>query len=95
MPPVCIPQTWDILYSYLVTGEPGRDYKVGSKIRSASVIGAGGISGTATYSATKANARQSTGTLSGSLAVTMAAIGRVRPFANGRQGAVLRLFGAV
>ena len=46
-PPVCIPPTWDILYSYLVTGEPGRDYKVGPKIRSATVTGAGGISGTA------------------------------------------------
>ncbi len=94
-PPVCIPQTWYILYNYLVTREPGRDYKFGPKIRSATVTGAGGISGTATYSAKKANARQSTGTLKGSLAVTVPAIGRVRPFANGSQGAVQRLSGAV
>jgi hypothetical protein len=60
-----------------------------------SVTGAGGISGTATYSAKRANARQSTGTLSGSLAVTMPAIGRVRPFAKGTQSAVERLIGAV
>jgi hypothetical protein len=86
---------WGVAYSYTVTGEPGRDYKVGSKLRSATVTGAGGISGTATYSAKKANARQSTGTLSGSLAATIAGIGRVRPFAKGPQSAVQRLSGAV
>lgn len=86
---------WGIAYSYSVAGEPARDYKVGPKLRSATVTGAVGISGTATYSAQKANARQSTGTLSGSLAATIAGIGRVRPFAKGPQSAVQRLSGAV
>jgi hypothetical protein len=84
-----------IAYSYVVTGEPGRDYRVGSKIRSATVTGAGGISGKASYSATKGRPRVSSGTLSGSLAVTMAAIGRVNPLAGGPRGAIQRLFGAV
>jgi hypothetical protein len=84
-----------IVYSYLVTGEPGRDYKVGSKIRSATVTGAGGISGTATYSATRGRPRRSAGTLSGRFAVTMTAIGRVRPLANGPRGAIQLLYGAV
>jgi hypothetical protein len=78
-----------------VTGEPGRDYSVGSKIRSATVTGAGGNSGKASYSATKGRPRLSTGTLSGSFAVTMAAIGRVTRLAGGPQGAIQRLFGAV
>jgi hypothetical protein len=84
-----------ITYGYLVTGKPGRDYKVGSKIRSATVTGAGGISGKASYSATKGRPRLSTGSLSGSLAVTMAAIGRVTPLAGSPRDAIQRLFGAV
>ena len=84
-----------IVYSYLVTGEPARDYEIGSKIRSATVTGAGGISGTATYSATKGRPRRSWGTLSGRFAVTMTAIGRVRPLANGPRGAIQLLTGAI
>jgi hypothetical protein len=47
------------------------------------VTGAGGNSGKASYSATKGRPRLSTGTLSGSFAVTMAAIGRVTRLAGG------------
>lgn len=78
-----------IAYSYVVTGEPAQDYKVAPNLLSANVTGAGGISGTATYSAkaTLGNNCCSIGTLNGRLAVTMPAIGRVRPFAKGPERA--------
>lgn len=72
---------WSIAYSYLVMGLPGSDYKVGFRLSSAKVTGAGGISGTAVYSGDKA-AHSSFGKLSGNLEATMAAIGRLRPFAK-------------
>jgi hypothetical protein len=82
---------WGITYSYLVTGLPSSDYRVGSRLSTAKVTGGGGISGTATYSGTKGASTprhsHSKGTVAGILAVTMAAIGRVTPFAKGARRA--------
>lgn len=82
---------WGITYSYLVTGLPSSDYKVGSRLSSAKVTGAGGISGTATYSGTKGSStsgrKNSRGRLAGSLAVRMAPIGLVTPLARGSRRA--------
>jgi hypothetical protein len=79
---------WGITYSYIVTGLPSSDYKVGPKLSRAKVTGAGGILGTASYSGTRGAAgKVSRGTITGSLAVTMAPIGRVRPFATGARRA--------
>ncbi len=78
---------WGITYSYLVTGLPTSDYRVGSRLSSAQVTGAGGISGTATYTGTRRASTSghmtSRGSVTGSLAVRMAPIGLVTPFARG------------
>lgn len=79
------PGAWSFTYTYSVSREPSSDYKVGSKLSTAKVIGAGGIKGTATYSGSKS--KNSFGKLKGTLRVTMAAIGPVSPFGSGTQGA--------
>jgi hypothetical protein len=73
---------WSFLHSYKAEREPTSMYRVGKLLASASVKGASGIHGTASYTG-KSNAHHSTGHLSGNLSVNMAAIGIVKPFAFG------------
>jgi hypothetical protein len=76
---------WAITHTYSVKGEPSTDYKVGKNLKTATVTGAGGISGKASYTATHTiSSNQTTGTMSGSLAVTMATIGKVPAFPSKR-----------
>jgi hypothetical protein len=71
-------------YVYSVSNERSRDYKVGAKLASATLKGAGGIRGQAVYSGSKSS-RHSTGKLTGTLYVKMAALGVVRPFAKAKR----------
>ncbi|MGN6168331.1 MAG: hypothetical protein ACTHQQ_09190 [Solirubrobacteraceae bacterium] len=77
---------WSFLYSYKAEREPTSMYTVGKSLASATVKGASGIHGTASYTG-KSNAHHSTGHLSGNLSVNMATIGLVKPFASGRMTA--------
>lgn len=71
-------------YVYAVANAPSRDYKVGAKLASASLKGAGGIRGQAVYSAKKKSKRQTHGKLTGTLSVKIAALGLVQPFAKAK-----------
>jgi hypothetical protein len=75
---------WAFLYTYYVKGLPSTDYKVGSGMKTASITGASGISGKATYTAKKKSSHKTTGKLSGTLAATFAAIGKVQPLTKPR-----------
>jgi hypothetical protein len=71
-------------YTYSVAREPTSDYKLNtSNLSTATVKGAGGIGGKATYQGYKSHT-QSYGKLQGTLWVKMAAIGAVRPFARAK-----------
>lgn len=70
-------------YTYSVANEPTSDYTVGSKLSTATVKGAGGISGTAKYKGKKSSS-YSSGKMTGGLSVKMAALGVVKPFASAK-----------
>ncbi len=74
---------WGAYYSYAVVNERSSNYKVGSKLKSATLKGAGGIRGNAVYSGSKSRSH-SYGKLAGTLYVKMAALGVVRPFASAK-----------
>ena len=79
-----INQGWAFTHTFSVRGLPGSDYSLNkAKLNSATVKGTGGITGRAKYSS-KSRAPPDRGTISGSLAVTLASIGKVTPFPNGR-----------
>lgn len=67
----------------LAVSAPRSDYRPGAHLTRGRVIGAGGISGSATYAGTPPFHGLSTGTLKGDLHATLATIGSVRPFAHG------------
>jgi hypothetical protein len=68
-------------YSYTVSGLPSSDFTLNpSTLNRGHVIGAGGISDTATYTSKHSSTIGTTGRMSGSLAVTFASIGRATPF---------------
>ncbi len=76
---------WEFTHSFMVRDLPSSDYTLNkSKLNAATVKGAGGITGTATYSSKKSSPHRTTGKMSGSLAVTMAAIGKVTAFPSPR-----------
>lgn len=80
-----INQGWAFTHSFSVRGLPGSDYSLNkAKLNSATVKGTGGITGTAKYSSKHSSSHQTRGTISGSLAVTLASIGKVTAFKNGR-----------
>lgn len=72
---------WVFDHTYTVSGLPSSDYSLNTKrLNSGTVKGAGGISGTAKYSSKGSSSRQTTGKMTGSLAVTFASIGKVVAF---------------
>lgn len=73
---------WSFLYSYKAQREPTSDYTVGKNLAKATIKGASGIHGTATYTG-KSSKHKSKGHLTGDLSVTMATIGLVKPFTFG------------
>jgi hypothetical protein len=85
---------WQFIYKYYVTGLPGSDYLVQtpSNLKRATIKGGGGFTGGATYtsSSTKAKTRLTNGNLKGTLAATLASIGPVQAFPNGKSRAALQ-----
>jgi hypothetical protein len=81
------PKTYYILHSYTVTA-PSSDYTYSSDLKSATLKGAGGIKGTATFNGTtKEGNNKEVGTLSGStFQVRMASIGVVKPLTKPQKG---------
>lgn len=75
--------TYGFTYTYSVANEPTSDYTVASKLSKATVKGASGIKGTATYKGKKSSS-YSLGKLTGDLSVNMAALGVVKPFASAK-----------
>lgn len=76
---------WTIDHTYTVSKLPSSDYSFNSKtLNKATVHGGGGISGTATYTSPGHSSRHTTGTMSGSLAVTYASIGKITAFPKKR-----------
>ncbi|MBV8941265.1 MAG: hypothetical protein JO321_11775 [Solirubrobacterales bacterium] len=75
---------WGFYYTYAAANEPSSDYTVGPKLSTATVKGAGGIAGKATFKGGRSSG-YSTGKLTGTLWVKMAAIGAVRPFASAKK----------
>jgi hypothetical protein len=71
-------------HTYSVVNEPSSDYSFATNLSTATVTGAGGISGSVSYTGSAEKFRKSRGHLSGDLAVTMATIGKVTPFATTR-----------
>lgn len=72
------------IHEYIAKNEPSSAYSVGSGLKKATIKGVGGISGSASYTSKQSNSHHTTGTVSGSLAVTMATIGKVTAFPSKR-----------
>lgn len=78
-------QGWAFTHTFSIRGLPSSDYSLNkAKLNSATVKGAGGIRGTAKYTSSQSSSHQTKGKMSGSLAVTLASIGPVTAFKNGR-----------
>jgi hypothetical protein len=76
---------WAFLYTYYAKNLPATDYKIGPGLKTASITGADAISGSAKYTSKKTGKHKTTGTISGSLAVTFASIGQVKAFPKPRR----------
>lgn len=72
---------WAFAYTYTAFNEPSSDYTVGSGLSTATLKGASGINGTATYQGKKSSS-YSNGKLTGNLSVNMAALGVASPFSS-------------
>jgi hypothetical protein len=84
---------WAFQYTYAAKDEPTSDYTPNtSNLSTATVKGASGIHGSATYSGSK-NSRHSHGKLTGPLSVNMATIGTVNPFASAKTISALQRHG--
>lgn len=72
---------WAFDNGYTVRDQPSSVYTLNkSKLNTASVKGAGAITGTAKYTSSHSSSHQTSGKMSGTLAVTLAAIGKVTAF---------------
>jgi hypothetical protein len=79
------PVAWSFEHSFIVRGLPSSDYKLSTThLNTATVKGAGGITGTATYSSTKSSSHKTTGTMKGSLAAPFVSIGKLNAFPKTR-----------
>jgi hypothetical protein len=76
---------WAFDHKFTASRAPTSDYKLNtSKLNSATVKGADGITGKATYSSKKSSKHDTVGKMSGSLAVTFGTIGKVKAFPSSR-----------